>query len=315
MKLTDRIQASGASLTDLIHIVITSDTTQNSAGSSYKIPMSEYAALFGATSEYFTSGSTWNGTNYPIKTNNDSGLDATGAYSFAEGYQTTASGDISHAEGNGTIASNNNSHAEGNGTTASGVASHAEGSSTIAFGTASHAEGIGSRASGGYSHAEGDETKAGWKGFTITGITSGLISLDGTYGDVTSEFAGSTVILDGYIYTYNTVTFSSATSTEILLNNTTINSGNYVADVTNLNSSFADITLGQKTHAEGHGARALGIASHAENHFTIASGAYSHAEGEETTASGDGSHAEGYFSVAGGVASHAARGGARAGIA
>lgn len=45
--LTSRESASGASLTDLIHIVKTGDTSQNSAGSSYKIEMGEYKALFG----------------------------------------------------------------------------------------------------------------------------------------------------------------------------------------------------------------------------------------------------------------------------
>jgi len=41
---------------------------------------------------YWISGSTWNGTNFPIKALNDSGLDATGAYALAEGYATLASG-------------------------------------------------------------------------------------------------------------------------------------------------------------------------------------------------------------------------------
>ena len=59
MKLTDRILASGATLNDLIHIVITGDTSQNPAGSSYKIPMSAYAPLFGGSGSgdtYWTSG-------------------------------------------------------------------------------------------------------------------------------------------------------------------------------------------------------------------------------------------------------------------
>lgn len=45
--LTSRETASGASLTDLIHIVITGDTSQNPAGSSYKIEMGAYKELFG----------------------------------------------------------------------------------------------------------------------------------------------------------------------------------------------------------------------------------------------------------------------------
>lgn len=47
MKLTDRKKSlSGAEASDLIHIVKTGDTSQNSAGSSYKIEMSEYNDLF-----------------------------------------------------------------------------------------------------------------------------------------------------------------------------------------------------------------------------------------------------------------------------
>lgn len=47
MKLTDRKKSLlGAEPTDLIHIVKTGDTTQNSAGSSFKIEMYEYNDLF-----------------------------------------------------------------------------------------------------------------------------------------------------------------------------------------------------------------------------------------------------------------------------
>jgi hypothetical protein len=44
--LTSRTLASGASKTDLIHIVIPSDTVQNLAGSSYKIPIGDYIDKF-----------------------------------------------------------------------------------------------------------------------------------------------------------------------------------------------------------------------------------------------------------------------------
>ena len=54
-----------------------------------------------SASSVFTSGSSG---SYSIKANNDSGLDATGDYSYVEGQNTTASGPSSHAEGAGTIA-------------------------------------------------------------------------------------------------------------------------------------------------------------------------------------------------------------------
>ena len=90
-----------------------------------------------------------------------SGSTASGNYSHAEGYRTTASGDQgSHAEGYGPTASGSASHAEGNGTTASGFSSHAEGSGTTASTDFSHAEGRYTTASGDSSHAEGGATIA-----------------------------------------------------------------------------------------------------------------------------------------------------------
>ena len=64
-----------------------------------------------------------------------------GAYSHAEGRETTASGLYSHAEGYASTATGDYSHAEGRGTTASGFCSHAEGANTHAKGKYSHVEG------------------------------------------------------------------------------------------------------------------------------------------------------------------------------
>lgn len=88
---------------------------------------------------------------------------ASGEYSHAEGFRTTASSNASHAEGGGTTASGMGSHAEGSTTTASSYASHAECENTIASGEASHAEGVFAKASGMGSHAEGGNTTASGK--------------------------------------------------------------------------------------------------------------------------------------------------------
>lgn len=85
---------------------------------------------------------------------------ATGGYSHAEGYKTTASGYYSHAEGYLSRAEDHQSHAEGSNTTASNSSSHAEGHNTTASGSISHAEGSGTTASGVVSHAEGHNTTA-----------------------------------------------------------------------------------------------------------------------------------------------------------
>ena len=56
----------------------------------------------------FLTGSTlWtdgSAGSYSLKTINDSGLDATGDYALAEGFNTIASGNYSHAEGQSTTA-------------------------------------------------------------------------------------------------------------------------------------------------------------------------------------------------------------------
>ena len=92
-------------------------------------------------------------------TKNES-CEASGLYSHAEGYYTTASGSYSHAEGVFTTASGSYSHAEGYSTTASGNDSHAEGHACEATSQYTHAEGKGTKAKGDSSHAEGFGTKA-----------------------------------------------------------------------------------------------------------------------------------------------------------
>jgi len=297
MKLTDRIKASGASLTDLIHIVITGDTSQDPAGSSYKISMGDYASLFGGSSTgstsldtYWVSGSTWDGTNYPIKANNDSGLDATGNYSVAEGYSTTAIGWGSHAEGGGFLGKDYEK-----GGVSLGDGSHAEGILTTAIGVANHAEGI--------------LTFSGIKAFSVPSIINGVITLESYYGDVTSAFTSNiNVVITNYGligYVYNTVTFSSLTNTEIFLDDVSVNTNNvWVVDFGNYADSSADVILGNYSHAEGNNTVCIGESTHAEGSNNIAFGDASHVEGQNSISVGPASHAEGFTTTASGNFSH-----------
>lgn len=116
-----------------------------------------WIAASAATNQYFTLGSVG---NYSIKAVNDSDIDATNDYAFAEGNGSLAAGFASHAEGYNTQANNNSSHAEGSDTIASGSISHAEGDTTQANGYSSHAEGANTIAQGDVSHAEGNLTQA-----------------------------------------------------------------------------------------------------------------------------------------------------------
>ena len=110
--------------------------------------------------EVWTSGN-GEGSVITVACKNSIGPDTTKgaleAYSYAEGYKTTANGVHSHAEGYCTIANGADSHAEGykTSTDVMGTRSHAEGCNTIASGNSSHAEGYNTIASGYGSHAEG----------------------------------------------------------------------------------------------------------------------------------------------------------------
>ncbi len=81
-RLTDRVLASGVSLTDLIHIVITGDTSQNPAGSSYKATIAQVGA---AISSVGTSG-----TNGTSGTDGSSGTDGTSGTDGSSGTDGTS---------------------------------------------------------------------------------------------------------------------------------------------------------------------------------------------------------------------------------
>lgn len=229
---------------------------------------------------------------------------AIGNYSHTEGYLTSATTTNAHAEGYQTLASGIASHTEGYQTVALEYASHAEGESTIANGYASHTEGYDTRTNADFTHAEGESVISGWRAFSVDSVVNGVITLNSTYGDVTSEFTSGTIILDELKINYSTITFSSTTNTEIIINNTILNSGTYVNDLNNLNSLTADNILGASSHAEGKNTRALGERSHAEGFGSLSSGDQSHSEGAFTKSSGNNSHAEGYFTIASGTHSH-----------
>jgi hypothetical protein len=228
---------------------------------------------------------------------------ADGQYSHTEGFGSQTIGANSHAEGNSTIASGINSHAEGYGGETIGNSSHSEGYITTAIGDYSHSEGTSTQAIGNYSHSEGNLTISGWRGFTVTSVVSGLITISDNV-DYTSIFNSNIVILDNTQYGYNTIAFSSPNFT-IQLNDANVNTGTYVADFLNLNSPLATTTLGNGTHSAGDGTKAFGNYSHSEGTGTVSYGVSSHSEGYNSYAYGDYSHSEGYGSSTYGNQSHA----------
>lgn len=166
-KLTTRSLATGASVNDLIHIVITGDTTQSVDGSSYKATISQLLPLFGGTSancinDFYTLNIHSCTNQITIHDRVRSiGSDAQNTLSFAFGDNTQALSDFSHAEGSDTIAS----------------------------GSTSHAEGLNTKSFGAYSHSEGTDTRTGTNtAYLATGLTSGILYLSSTYGNVSANF-------------------------------------------------------------------------------------------------------------------------------
>lgn len=197
-----------------------------------------WIAASAATNQYFTLGSVG---NYSIKAVNDSDIDATNDYAFAEGNGSLAAGFASHAEGYNTQANNNSSHAEGSDTIASGSISHAEGDTTQANGYSSHAEGANTIAQGDVSHAEGNLTQAIGFASHAEGngtIAQGNYSHAGGSGSIangeTSFVHGSDSIADGIgtIVLGNSITGTTDNTTYVdQLNIKTIGSTAFANDI------------------------------------------------------------------------------------
>jgi hypothetical protein len=99
----------------------------------------------------------------------------------------------------GSDAQNTLSFAFGDNTQALSDYTHAEGSGTIASGSTSHAEGLNTKTFGVYSHSEGSNTRTGTNtAYLATGLTSGVLYLSNTYGNVSANFTA-----DDFIWIHN----------------------------------------------------------------------------------------------------------------
>ena len=180
-------------------------------------------------------------------------------------------------------------------------------------------QGYNTQTIGKQSHAEGGTTISGIQAYYSDNILNGQIIIAG-YGDVTSYFlSDSYLILDDFDNYYGTI--------KLQVSQSYVNSGNTVIELydNSINAAEAligsynyailpnsDYTVGNYSHAEGEGPKAIGAYSHAEGSYTVATGQYSHAEGNTTETIGYASHAEGYNTQALGDFSHAEGDGARA---
>ncbi len=113
--------------------------------------------------------------------NNLTANEASGDYSRAENFGTTASGYASSAQGLGSTASGYASHSQGCYSTASGSYTHAEGYYTLSSGAQSHAEGEGTIAKGKNQHVSGSYNIEDTSSLVIVGNGSGSSSRGNAY--------------------------------------------------------------------------------------------------------------------------------------
>lgn len=83
--LTDQTFASGVTLDDLIHIVITGDTSQNPAGSSYKASIRQ---VFESKTDVFVTGGSYSNGSITF-TNNTGGTFSVSGFYTGETYTTS----------------------------------------------------------------------------------------------------------------------------------------------------------------------------------------------------------------------------------
>jgi len=131
---------------------------------------------------------------------------ASGDYSYAEGFHTSAAGANSHAEGDRSTASGESSHAEGTSTTASGRISHAEGLGTIA----NH---VAQRASGAYNVADPSTAAATAKGNYIEIVGNGTSNSNRSNAR-TLDWSGNEVLAGNLTASGGSITVGQTTFTE-----------------------------------------------------------------------------------------------------
>ena len=306
--LTSRTLATGATLNDLIHIVITGDTSQSPSGSSYKATLSQLVPLFGGSPDVYLTGGTAVSSGGTITFTNSTGgtftvsglttpftggsgncitsfytnnihacTDEITVHNRVQSVGSDAQSSLSFAFGNNVQALSNNSHAEGLVTIASGNTSHAEGFNTKSFGE--------------FSHSEGTNTRTGTNtAYLATGLTSGVLYLSDVYGDVTTNYTNDEFIwihdapFGGFLtddfQKVSGTTFSGGQTIIYLYNNTLSATNDLYLGDTNDPSSW----VGNET-AGGRSASVKGFASGAigTNSFAGGQGNYSYGWNTFTT--------------------------------
>jgi len=325
--LTSRTLTTGASLNDLIHIVITGDTSQSPSGSSYKASLSQLVPLFGGSPDVYLTGGTAVSSGGTITFTN-----STGGTFTVSGLTTPFTGGSGncitsfyteniHAcvdeitvhnrvQSTGSDAQSLLSFAFGGNVQALNRYTHAEGIDTIASGDTSHAEGSGTKSFGQFSHSEGTDTRAGTNtAYLATGLTSGVFYLDSTYGNVSANFTS-----DLFIWIHDLPFGGSLTDSFKKVSGSTFSGGQtlvylYDTGLTATNNLYIgdtaipDLWQGNET-AGGRSASVKGFASGAIGTNSFASGQGSFSMGWNSFTANKGNKAFGNASTAFGTSNN-----------
>ena len=239
---------------------------------------------------------------------------ASGDYSHAENFKTTASGYSSHAEGLNTIASGYGAHAEGANTIAKGAYSHATGYYTEANGVQSVASGEGTIAAGRNQHVSGSYNVEDTSSLVIVGNGAASNNRSNAYKltkDGNGYYTGDVYAnKDKKLATEESALLKSAqTLTDVELTQVRSNLKFVGKDVAGQTFTIDGVKVTASSNAEIFGDYenniAVGQWSIAEGSNTVAKGKVSHAEGAFSQALVDGCHVEGYGTKATGYWSHA----------
>ena len=336
-KLTTRTLASGVTASDLIHIVIPSDLSQDPAGSSYKASIQQ---VFDAYPYVTFTGGTYNsGTGTITITNNTGGtVSITGVTSGGSSVFTggTVNGPTNFTNGltantiSATTYYNLPGSSSGNcfvdfyvrnvhGCSPISIWDETQTNGSNAYGTLSFSLGNVSKTYGNYSHANGTLTETGSNnGYLLTGCAAGICTLDSSYNDVSLNFTTGTtsfVFFDDTIYsslypssvfTVSAVTFNG-TNTVVYLYDTSVDT---LGDNAIMSDTSAPTLWGGDQVFGGLNANASGVRTQAIGHGSTTKGTGSYSIGGFSSSEGSSysyggySHAEGYFTSSSGNYSH-----------
>ena len=223
-RLTDRQQVSAVTLNDIIHVVVTGDTSQSPQGSSYFAPLSFIQAILsGSTGPSGTNGTSGSsgtsGTNGANGTSGTSGANGTSGTSGANGTNGTSGANGTNGT-SGTSGANGTSGTSGaNGTSGTSGNSGSNGSNGTS-GTSGNKGGDGTSGTSGTNGASGSNGTSG-NSIVAPGSNNEILTSNGAGGIVAENLAtfdGTTLALNKNSTSPNiTLTDSGSTANDVYI--------------------------------------------------------------------------------------------------